>query len=109
MGLGDLIVRKFVDGEDLAGQISMSAVGRMIHPENVGRWVTYEDRIPYQDVANRFLGAVLFSPRRRHGHSTYVIKSLTGVTRELEGHGDERIRPTERRVQRRHICIGQWS
>ena len=54
IGLGDLIIRKFVDGEDLAGQISMSAVGRMIHPENVSRWVTYEERIPYQTLRTDF-------------------------------------------------------
>jgi ABC-type sugar transport system substrate-binding protein len=54
LGLGDLIVRKFVDNEDLAGQISMSAVGRMIHPGNVSRWVTYKDRIPYKTLRTDF-------------------------------------------------------
>ena len=54
MGLGNLIIRKLVDREDLAGAISMSPVGRMIHPGNVQRWVTYKDRIPYNKLRTDF-------------------------------------------------------
>ena len=54
LGLGDLIARKLVGGEDLGGQISASSIGRMIHPGNLHRWVTYRDRIPYRALRTDF-------------------------------------------------------
>lgn len=54
LGLGDLIIKRLVEGEDLDGQISASSVGRMIHPGNVSRWVTYRDRIPYRPLVTDF-------------------------------------------------------
>lgn len=54
LGLGDLIVKHLIDGENLDGQISASSVGRMIHPGNVDRWVTYRDRIPFQNLETDF-------------------------------------------------------
>jgi ABC-type sugar transport system substrate-binding protein len=50
--LGDLIVRRLVDGVDLEGQIVISPVGRMIEPGNAARWVSYEERFPYRELRN---------------------------------------------------------
>ncbi len=50
LGLGELIERRLVQEVKLDGLISVSAVGRMIHPGNADRWVTYRERIPYRDL-----------------------------------------------------------
>ncbi|HKY46611.1 MAG TPA: substrate-binding domain-containing protein, partial [Acidimicrobiia bacterium] len=50
LGLGELIDRRLLEKEELDGLITVSAVGRMIHPGNADRWVTYKERIPYREL-----------------------------------------------------------
>ena len=48
--LADLLVQRLVEGVDLDGVVTMSPVGRMVHPGNADTWVTYEERIPYREL-----------------------------------------------------------
>jgi ABC-type sugar transport system substrate-binding protein len=48
--MGDLVVRQLVDGEVLDGYCAATPIGRMITPENAGRWVPWSERIPYDPL-----------------------------------------------------------
>jgi ABC-type sugar transport system substrate-binding protein len=48
--LGDLIVRKLVDGEALDGEVAVSPVGRVVDPGNARDWRPYRERIPYRPL-----------------------------------------------------------
>jgi len=45
--VGDLVVRRLVDAEDLDGVCVASPIGRMIGPEQAQAWVPWRERIPY--------------------------------------------------------------
>jgi ABC-type sugar transport system substrate-binding protein len=49
--VADLVARLVVGGEDLDGLCVSSPVGRMITPDNVGRWNPWSERIPYRPLA----------------------------------------------------------
>ncbi len=53
--LADLIIERLRTNVAYDGMIVMSPVGRMIHPGNVERWVTYADRIPYRQLTNQLI------------------------------------------------------
>jgi ABC-type sugar transport system substrate-binding protein len=48
--MGDLVVRQLVDGEVLDGYCVATPIGRMITPENAGRWIPWSERIPYDPL-----------------------------------------------------------
>ena len=50
MTVAELVRRQLVEGEKLEGLCVASPIGRMITPENAGRWVTWEERIPYDPL-----------------------------------------------------------
>lgn len=47
--IGDLVGRA-TGGEDLDGLCVASPIGRMITPERAGRWVPWEQRVPYREL-----------------------------------------------------------
>jgi len=48
--VGELVVRQLVGGEQLDGYCAASPIGRMITPENAGRWIPWSERIPYDPL-----------------------------------------------------------